>query len=1175
MPVPVIIQIAAEKDSSVQRVTTEVSQAIKGLGDAKFDPFTGFSDSAKKALADIQQFKTQASTAGQLQVFTGQQVQAGQQVLAQLQQFKTANAEALSQNKELAAEFRNVEREAKAAAQAAIENQKQLGEFGKQASIGLIALGTGLAAVLAGSVTIAARYEQLQAKLVTFKGTVDEANKSFAFAQGLAAKTPFDVEGIVSATAILESFKQRSEIVLPRVANLAAGLSTDIKKTALDVSKALSGSAEGFESLRNEYGITTAELKKYGAAVNDQNELLIKGEVNTNRAREALLKIIDTRFGDATERQSKTFNGALSNLGDASKNLAANFGATLIPALSSGLQTVSGILDTINNKTSTGFKTIIAVTAAVSAGLLVLGGTAGVLVAGLVLLNANLAATNVQLTAAGVNGGLAATGLRLTSAALSGIGSGAGFAGSAITTMLGPLGLALVAVTALSAAVIQAEADFRALGQRIADESKQQAKNSTLFRDVVNEVNRLSKASGVKVDITSDFAKQAAQIQEAFAKLSPEQVVRSFAATGKSVNDFKNDLASAETQTKSIADKVNELEGVLRKLGEVKDPGNIPQVLYEMRDAITAIDPSIEKDASGVTNLEAIKTRVTQLRTEFAQLSNAKIAIGEVINAFDEFATPLEKVTESAKNLKDFLSYSQQIGSAKSMAAALKEVQTQIEKNQSVQGIGKRTPEQLVQQLATPGISNLEKDAIKAQLVLLKEKADIEKKQADESKRNDEARIRARELLFQREKALRDVSAAEELRFVQQQLAAAKQGTTEEVRLLEQAKNLKKTIRDQERDTASKSLADVVAAAKASAQETFSAPDATAAGNIQALQGVLDKLSDWKAANAQILQQVPSVRREYEAAVRAINTDKIKESAKIPAENFARLKQFIADFSSGAVTATDRLNAAERGTKLVQDAGRQGLIAQKDAENELIGLAKARAAAEQQVTNELAAQKAELLNLDTQNQDAEIAILEERKKAGEDVENALKRAREDRLRQALQSIELERQAAIDAGKDVEQADAVAQRKRTALEKAEVLKRIQQNATGGSQAGQPASANGNATGGGFSLPGFSLPTFSLDAPARAQVQNAQNAQASFRQTQATVQTEIARRKGEIPGDSTKASAGNAGNSTVIINIDAKRVEQADDKAFVDSIMKRQRIARAISGTNRNPIQQRLP
>ena len=48
MPVPVIIQIAAEKDSSVQRVTTEVSQAIKGLGDAKFDPFTGFSDSARK-----------------------------------------------------------------------------------------------------------------------------------------------------------------------------------------------------------------------------------------------------------------------------------------------------------------------------------------------------------------------------------------------------------------------------------------------------------------------------------------------------------------------------------------------------------------------------------------------------------------------------------------------------------------------------------------------------------------------------------------------------------------------------------------------------------------------------------------------------------------------------------------------------------------------------------------------------------------------------------------------------------------------------------------------------------------------------------------------------------------------------------------------------------------------
>lgn len=55
MPVPVLIQIAAEKDSSVQRVAAEVNQALKAMGsDAKFDPFTGFSEASKKALADIQ-----------------------------------------------------------------------------------------------------------------------------------------------------------------------------------------------------------------------------------------------------------------------------------------------------------------------------------------------------------------------------------------------------------------------------------------------------------------------------------------------------------------------------------------------------------------------------------------------------------------------------------------------------------------------------------------------------------------------------------------------------------------------------------------------------------------------------------------------------------------------------------------------------------------------------------------------------------------------------------------------------------------------------------------------------------------------------------------------------------------------------------------------------------------
>ena len=64
MPVPVLIQIAAEKDSSVQRVAAEVNQALKAMGsDAKFDPFTGFSEASKKALADIQKFKAQAATA--------------------------------------------------------------------------------------------------------------------------------------------------------------------------------------------------------------------------------------------------------------------------------------------------------------------------------------------------------------------------------------------------------------------------------------------------------------------------------------------------------------------------------------------------------------------------------------------------------------------------------------------------------------------------------------------------------------------------------------------------------------------------------------------------------------------------------------------------------------------------------------------------------------------------------------------------------------------------------------------------------------------------------------------------------------------------------------------------------------------------------------------------------
>lgn len=58
-------------------------------------------------------------------------------------------------------------------------------------------------------------------------------------------------------------------------ADLAAAMGASLFD-ARAIEKVLSGSAEGFESLRETYGITTAELQRMGVEVNKTDGLMLR-----------------------------------------------------------------------------------------------------------------------------------------------------------------------------------------------------------------------------------------------------------------------------------------------------------------------------------------------------------------------------------------------------------------------------------------------------------------------------------------------------------------------------------------------------------------------------------------------------------------------------------------------------------------------------------------------------------------------------------------------------------------------------------------------------------------------------------------------------------------------------------------------------------------------------------
>ena len=95
-----------------------------------------------------------------------------------------------------------------------------------------------LGGVLGSIVRVAGQFEQLKVKLESTLGSGEAAARAFGQALDYAAKTPFDVQGIVKATITLTAFGQSAQRTLPLAANLAAAFGEQVNDVALVVSTA-------------------------------------------------------------------------------------------------------------------------------------------------------------------------------------------------------------------------------------------------------------------------------------------------------------------------------------------------------------------------------------------------------------------------------------------------------------------------------------------------------------------------------------------------------------------------------------------------------------------------------------------------------------------------------------------------------------------------------------------------------------------------------------------------------------------------------------------------------------------------------------------------------------------------------------------------------------------------
>lgn len=174
----------------------------------------------------------------------------------------------------------------------------------------------------------AADFEVIQTRLISLYGNVDKATEVFEYFKQVAATTPFDLLGIANAGAQLKAFGLDAEKTIKPITDLAAYMGVDVVEAANSVGRAFAGGAGAADILR-ERGILTL--------IRDFNGIDDLTKLTLPEFRNAMIKtFMDPASGIAgsTDRLSKTYVGAISNMKDALVNLSNAVGSTITPVLS-------------------------------------------------------------------------------------------------------------------------------------------------------------------------------------------------------------------------------------------------------------------------------------------------------------------------------------------------------------------------------------------------------------------------------------------------------------------------------------------------------------------------------------------------------------------------------------------------------------------------------------------------------------------------------------------------------------------------------------------------------------------------------------------------------------------------------------------------------------------------
>lgn len=1002
---PVVVDVTAKNDGKAQAAFGQINAAA--------DKFTTGVDrmvaGLDRVLARLSKMESSGAKAGKATA-TGLELAAA---AAQRTAQATARAEQTAANAVLKA-ARERAKASKEAEDAASRLRVKVEQSGQAAAIGF---GTAAAVLggLAGAVlTTANKFEVLLTRLQTVQGSGAVAIQTFREAQDYAAKTPFDVEGIVDATVTLEVYGQRSKEVLPRVAALAAGMGKDIKGTALVVGKALSGSQEGFESLRNEYGITTRELVRFGAQTDKAGGLLLRTGEQARAAGDALKTIVDARFGDAIERQSQTLTGQLSNIGDQITGLAADVGTGAAAVVKAAVAPAAFLLGLVRE--------IPGPLKAVAGGALVLAAGVATVAAGGTAAAAGLLLLNTQLVAAAEVIPVLGTAAAASTAAVSGLGGAFTFlTATALPALLAsPVAIVLLAAAAAAGvgtlALNAYNSALEGVGAEMAAESALFQARAQQYRDITQAVRELNseeaKRKGIQPDPAAAGRAEAdtplKKLEAARARIAEAKKTLDTASTSDFFSKFKAIGLDAE-QAKVEAGKIGaEIQAQYAKLGDLK------RQLEDRKDFVTgnglgSFDPNKDE------GVQALQAQVAALDGQLSQNEELRDLLGQVNDKYGVTAVSLERLNKLGQASDDFQKYAKAAGDLSSLnEGAAVASQTLSKMGDELRKLNEPTDRQsILSKLQDPDLDAKTRAAFNSYLDQL---SNVEAADKEVGQKRDEGTKKQIETLresLNERKALGKVSSADELANLEQQLTQANalvEGKeNEKSRILREMAAVRASDRKKEGDAIKAELSDslkgasvlpVSARSKGSGDDNKGTRESVAAydqaiAKVLAWQATLEmarakqaKLGDQARVSA---EEFVKLGQQGKASLEQLQIARAADEAARLAKNLSTIKSGFQDaFEDAEVQGpASQLAVVE---KTIADIKQRQLghdLDNKAAGEELRDLGRQKLSIEQAITQEKLRQAGDLSQLAISGIEQEIQLLEIRKEQGLKVDQEL------------------------------------------------------------------------------------------------------------------------------------------------------------------------------------------